>query len=331
MKLFQSLKKDISKLGLKLIIAERKDEYVYEQFVDELCKITIGDKTVSNFMNVNITDLNMDETLGFISRSLFVSKKVLVINCQTLKALDRKIGDKKDYKKIPTFDDAIISALSLTKQDVMVVVSVIDLDKRTSLYKKISTEGLVVECKSLDAKQVKQLILDICSENNQSMKQDVMDYFLSVVDMDCAMIVSELKKLSLADINAVTKSDIDKYVVRSHKYVVYELTNAVAAKDIGVSLSMLQDLINTTSPLQIVALLQRQIHLIYHLRLHKGDISKQLEINPYILNQYREQSRRFSVVKVERYMRSLLNCERDLKHSANAELLLESLVMELCL
>lgn len=334
MKLFQSTIKDMGKAKIKVILAERKDEYVYACLRNELQSATIGpEHTMSNYLEVNANECEVNEVLSFVSRSLFVSTRMLVLNCSTLKAMGRKAGDKREYKKVPTFDSVLLEALNSTKIDVTVLIAAIDVDKRSALYKQIQSDGIFVECKPLEVKKVKELIGSELKQNNQSMSTEVLEQFLSFVDLDCSIILRELEKLALLDIRQIKSSDIETHVVKSHSYVAFELGNAISARNVSTALDILHSLIGqSVDAFQIVGLLQRQIHILYNLRVCKGDTSKQLGISPYFLNKYRDQAKGFKIGKLERFIRSLLDCEAELRSSgSNEELLLESLVIELCL
>lgn len=330
MKLFNSLKKSLSDSKLKIILAERKDEYVYTCLLDELCEERIGsDRTISSYMNVNANECDIDQVLGFVSTSLFVKKRVLVINCQNLKALNRKAEDKKAKGKTPTFEELLFKALSSTKMDIVVLLSVTDADKRSNLYKKIQSDGVLVECKPLELKKVKELIK---SSLKADISQDVMDLFLSYVNMDCAVILSEISKLNLLELKSVSKADIETYVTKSHTYAAYELVSAIADKNAGKAIVMFHNLIGTSNAMQIISLLGIQWHRMYCIRVSKGDISKELGMNPYFMKKYREQASLFKVSKLEKGIKAILECERSLRtENVNEELLLENLVLELCL
>ena len=334
MKLFNSLKKSLSDAKMKMVLAERKDEYVYDSFLEEMCAMSIGDdRTISSYMNVNFSVCDMDQVLGFVQTSLIVKKRLLVINCQKLNALTKKVGDKKSKKeKVPNFDEALLKALAITKMDIVVVISVVDLDKRSSLYKKIQSDGVFLECKALEPKQVKELITSNLKEHGMTMAPDVVDMFLSYVDMDCSIILSELNKLALLELKSVKQKDIETYVTKSHSFVVYELVNTMADKNAGKAMDIFHNLIGTSTPMQIIVFLGTQWHRMYCIRVSKGDISKQLNMNPYFMKKYKEQAKAFKVSKLERGICAILDCERSLKRdNVNEELLLETLILELCL
>jgi hypothetical protein len=122
---------------------------------------------------------------------------LIKINRTTLKQLNRKIGDKMDYKTaVPMFDDSIWE-LSNSGTGIIVCVVVTDLVKTSGFFKKVSDKGLFVECSTLDEKKTRGLIEQTLSNNQQTMNPEVIDYLLEVVDMDCGLLVSELDKLSL--------------------------------------------------------------------------------------------------------------------------------------
>lgn len=308
--------------SLNITFIERQDEFIYNELILSYIREHIQEKSISNFLKVNPSDSEPSTILKFISGGLYGKiNKMLVLQCSDLKVLECKVGDSKTYKgKIPILFDEILKLLSAYR-NVKVVISIDSINKNSKVFKKITEIGTVVLFQKYTTRQYISFVNNRCKQYGLTMDKDVVKYLLSYVDNNCAILDSELSKLSLLTDKTITKVVIRKNIVKSSKAIIFELISAIGSKRYNTSINLLYSLIEQgTAPLQIVALLQRNFRILLYVQCN-CDLTD-LHLNKWALQSYKEQAKHFPVADIIEILDNLVNCERLLKSSSINEVFL---------
>lgn len=317
--------------GYNIILFERKDEYDYQTFIEKQISEYLNEKTLSNFLCVDINISEPNTILKFIMNSLQGSNinKILVINCNELKQLECKIGTAKEYKgKIPILFDEMIKYMQQYKK-VRVLLTCTNISKVSKIYKKIEENGKVLLCERTTLRTYITFVKNQISLYGLTMDNDTIKYFLTVVDNNKSIIDNELKKLSLLDLDIITKRNIDENVIHSKKYIVFELIKNIGCAKFNKSISLVKVLFEQgASLIQIIVLLQRNYRILFYIKC-RADLTM-FNINKYSIKNYDEQIKLYNIDEIVSILNTLLIYESFAKKSQMDELfLIHMLIFEI--
>lgn len=316
--------------GINVVLIERKDEFVYNTLISEYILNHIGTKTNNNFLKVNPAEVEPTTITKFIMGGLQGKiNKLLIFQCSDLKVLEHKMGNSKTYKgRIPTLFDELCRILPKYR-NVKVIVSVSEISKTSKVFKKIDSDGKVILHNPMGLRQYISFVNKRCKLYGISMDNDTVKYLLNVIDNNCAIIDSELRKLSLLGIETITREIIRSNVMKSKSVIVFELIKAIGTRRYNTSVNLLDELLEQgVSPLQIVALMQRNFRILFYIHC-KADMGE-FKLNKWSEKSYKEQSAKFTLDEIVNILNELLWTEQQLKSSSiNEAFLLYMLIFEI--
>lgn len=316
--------------GVDITIIERKDEFIYNELIESYISNHIEVKTNSNFLKVNPTETDPTVVTKFIVGGLQGKiKKLVIFQCSDLKVLECKMGNSKLYKgRIPTLFEELCRLLP-NYRNVKVIISVSDVNKNSKIYKKVDSDGKVILHQPMNLRQYISFVSKRCKLYGVSMDADTVKYFLNMIDNNCAIIDSELRKLSLLGTEDITREIIRRNVMKSKGVIVFELIKAIGTRRYNTSINLLCELLDQgVSPIQIVALLQRNFRILFHIQC-KSDMAE-FKLNKWSEKSYKEQSAKFTLDEIVNILKELLWTEKYLKSSSiNDAFLLYMLIFEI--
>ncbi|MDR4509141.1 MAG: DNA polymerase III subunit delta [Candidatus Brocadiaceae bacterium] len=214
-------------------------------------------------------------------------------------------------------------------------------DKRTKLAKHIEKVGALVECLKLKdhalpgwiRTQVKQYKKTITPEGARRLAEDVGSN-LSILD-------KQIEKLSLylGDKTVLDEDAIDALISVDRNRTVFELTDAVAHRNVTSALKILhQMLMHGEHSVRIISLLAWQIKRLWRARqlldqgIPESNIASELQVMSFFKNKFFDQVRLYSEADLMKKQAFLL--ETDIKTkttSFDTQFLMELLVYKLCI
>lgn len=160
------------------------------------------------------------------------------------------------------------------------------------------------------------------------------------VGLDLACLEMELEKLALyvGERSVIDISDVRQVVSMQRSHSVFELLQHVGQNETHRAIHSLRNLmLSDASPLGILALLARQIRLVWQVKdgqergLPLPQISQGIGLSQFIVKKYLQQASQFSESELFGAHYALRQTDRALKSSGTSpERILESLVLELC-
>ncbi|MBF0573307.1 MAG: DNA polymerase III subunit delta, partial [Desulfamplus sp.] len=160
------------------------------------------------------------------------------------------------------------------------VITALNADKRRNLFNTIKTSGIAIDCsvaqgsgKTDKEEQTELLRLTMKMVLDKAGKGIDGDAFQALVEMtgfDPAALNDNLERLTsfIGNKNTITVEDVYKVVKRSRKDPIFELTNAVAQKNLELSIFYYKSLCdNGFHPLQLLAAIVNQIRRIFVVKI----------------------------------------------------------------
>jgi len=153
---------------------------------------------------------------------------------------------------------------SLPPDSVIVFVES-DVDKRSKAYKQAAANGRAVEFVTPTENELVAWTLRQFKEQGKSISQGDAALLLRYAAFDMHTVMSEIAKLSafVGTREQVTANDINAVCTKSTEVRIFELVDAVAAKNAAKALESFDNLLaNKESPLMIIAMIARQFRII---------------------------------------------------------------------
>lgn len=154
-------------------------------------------------------------------------------------------------------------------------------------------------------------------------------------------IYSELQKLKLSyGDQAIGEKEVRELAINSRMYSIFELMDALSVKNLPGALSVLKRFIEEEdkkrAPLQIIGMLNRQIVLLWKVKMldkksvNINEIASKLGIAPFSARKLLEQSANWSSGELEKGVSMLYEADRFLKSGSRPVPVFENLILSLC-
>lgn len=260
--------------------------------------------------------------------SMFGTKKVIILeNCTFLSA-------NKAIEHIEILENYIEH---YNPNNYCIFLSYVEkLDSRKKIYKLLNKQAKIVECKKADEVFLNQYVQNYLQTEQYQIESS--SYFLGRVGSNLANIQNELDKLMMykKKEKKITNQDIDKIVIKVMEEEIFVLTDAIIARDISKSLSLLEEFLNKNyDEMQIVMLLASQFRFLFQvkrlLNKNKGEveIAKILGANPYRVKFAVKKLYLYSEKELLNYIQRLAKIDHDVKlGKMNKRLALELFIIE---
>lgn len=226
-------------------------------------------------------------------------------------------------------------------QTVVVFVHEAKFDKRKKIFKWISSQTQVIELVTPYENQVPVWIHYMAQKNGLTLDQGAALQLLHLVGVDLIEINNEILKLKNYYADQKTKLEIDdilKVVSKKRIESVFDLTASVAMGQKSLSLQLLVDLLDQgQNEVGVISLISRHMRILKKILEHSGlgmsqkQLSAKIGVSPFFINQYIEQSRHWTMDKMDSVFELLLDTDKALKTSPlSSKIWLENFVIQTC-
>ena len=197
-----------------------------------------------------------------------------------------------------------------------------ELDKRGKLYKAIKEKGHIVELKRQDEKTLIRWILGMAKKEKLQMSEAAVRYLLAKTGNDMENLGQELEKLFCYCMNhtEITATDIDEICTTQIGNHIFDMVDAVAAKEQKKALDYYYDLLALKEPpMRILYLLTRQFKLLLEVkdlvgkRYDKSSIAKTVGLHPFVAGKYMQQCRTFEKKELRNILEEAVDTEEMVK------------------
>lgn len=199
--------------------------------------------------------------------------------------------------------DALVKYLPGMPESTILIFIESQMDKRSKLYKTISSRGYATELKRQEPAYIQRWILTTLKRGNRQITRQTMDAFLERTGNDMDLISTELEKLLsyTEGREVITMNDVEAIGSVQITGHIFDMVSAISNRNRRKALSLYQDLLELKEPpMRILFLIARQFNQLLQVRqlsdagMDTGSIAKKLSLNPYITGKIRTQSRSFS-------------------------------------
>lgn len=213
-------------------------------------------------------------------------------------------------------------------------------DKRTKLATLVEKVGISLECKKLKEYSLPNWVQTHARQYKKEITAQATQKLVDDVGGNLSILDKHLEKLSiyLDEKTTIDERDVDALVGVDRSRTVFELTEAVAQRDVTLALKVLgQMLTHGEDSVRIISLLAWQMKRLWRAKqlLQQGEseqkVASELQLMPFFAKRFFEQVKRYNADDLEKNHELLLETDVKSKTSSlNMQLLLELLVYRLC-
>ena len=270
------------------------DRSIIDNELDKLLKkLKIDDVVKYRIPDTKIEDIIEDASIV----GMFSSQKVIVVENATFFNANKTIDNLsllEEYLEHYNKDNYIIFIDNKDK-----------IDTRKKITKKIKDIGEIISCNKEDREYFKSFINNYLQDSGY--KLDSIDYFLDYVGMDLNNMKTELDKLFMYKLEdkVIHNEDIKNICLRNYQDDIFNLTDAIIAKDTTKALEFTDMFLNNGyEEMQLIFLFASQFRFLFQVKRlanknkNYKEIARILEVNPYRV--------KFSLAKVARYTEDMI-------------------------
>jgi DNA polymerase-3 subunit delta len=306
----KALVADIKNGRLKPIYFLMGDEPYYIDKISEFIEKTVLQEHEREFNQMVLygKDVTVDDIIAQAKRFPMMAEYQVVI-VKEAQELSRSIEKLASYAEQPQHSTILVLNYKYKK-----------LDKRKSLYKAISKNGVVFESKVLYENKVPEWIRRVLAGQNYTITPKASEMLVEYLGTDLSRISNELDKLQivLPKGTQIKPEHIEENIGISKDYNNFELRKAVGERNSFKAHQIARYFAENPKDNPIVvtiSLLHGYFSQLLHLHgLHDKSpraVSSALRINPYFVNEYISAARNYPMKKVSAII-SLLH-EYDVK------------------
>ena len=340
---YKDIISDIKNRNLKnAYIFYGKEYYLIENAIKEI-KSTLNDGMID--FNLDVIDgkeTTLDQLIGSIETLPFMDDKKVVIlkDFELLKGKKKNFTDE-DEKYFTDYVDNIPSTTTL----VLVVYG--DIDKRKSLVKKVSKNGVVFNCDKLSDMDLFKWVKKKFETNKVIIDNAQVMYFIDQEgyrdknsEKTLSDLENEINKISsfVGKENKVTNDIIDQLSQKKVENDIFKLIDYVGQKNSSDAMKILSDMLyEGESVFGIFSMIARQFKVIMQVRQlqlqgHSSkSIADRLKLHPFVVGKALKQTKNFSDEIIIDILNSILESDFKIKNGLVRDTLaIEMLISKYC-
>lgn len=264
-----------------------EEAYLRRQYRDRLKKAIIGDDSMNYHYyegkNISIGEvIDQSETLPF-----FAEKRLIVVeNSGLFKSGGEALAD---YLKEPAPAAYFVFVET-------------EVDKRSRLYRTVSSGGTAVEFGAQDENTLKRWVLGMVKRENKKISEAALEFFLEKTGTDMENIRREVEKLFCycLEKEVITEADVDAICTRRLSSHIFDMVGAIADRRQKKALELYYELLaQKEPPMRIIFLIARQFNLLLQVKELEGKgysnktIGEKVGLPGFVAGKYVAQAARF--------------------------------------
>ncbi|XJS09762.1 DNA polymerase III subunit delta [Aerococcaceae bacterium WGS1372] len=284
---FQAVMQNLNRGQLHQIYTLIGEEgYLKQQFMEKLYEVLGGIDNL-DISKIDLQELTIDHVLDEAEMFSFFSdyRLLIVFNASFLNAQGKvKLSDKEQKRLLDYIENPNTATIIVFNVDNS------SLDKRKKLTKSFNKNTMIVDISNLDETQVSRYVQAYIKESDINYTREAINELLIRVNYQLTNAMVEIEKLELyaQSEGRITIDTVRTLVARTLESDVFQLSNAIADKNISRAIQIYQDLILMKhEPIALHALMVSQFRvmvqsvILARTGLNQADIAKQLGIHPY--------------------------------------------------
>ena len=309
-----------------------EEDYLREQFADELRRACIGDSDDSfDCKRFDTASPDMRQLQEAVDSMPFMSERLYV----ELRGFDINKCKTEDVERFK----AIISDLADFCTLAIILPTGYEPDGRLALYKALKKQGQVIEFTAQEQTQLLRWIQRRVESGGKNISRADAEYLIFNCGDLMSRLGNEISKLThYAKSETVTREDIDAVTDRSTEASVFQMTDALAMRNYDAAAGILAELLGKKEhPIMLRAMIGKQLRQLYTAKLAQEQglgrsyVSEVCDIRmDFIVRKLMDAARGFSLRQLAEAVALCAETDYAMKHSsADDEELLCDLLLKI--
>ena len=247
------------------------EAYLIDQYREKLVDALISRDDTMNLNIYKSDGIDPDEIFQTATTLPFFADRRVVV-----------ILDSGYFKK---GNDTILSLCEQLPSETVLIFSETEVDKRGKLYKQLVKQGTVAEFSTPDERTLLVWLKSLFKEDDLTVEDAALYKLLSSVGMDMLALSSEAEKLKCYALEKgnVTVEDVEKVCVSEAEDKIFEMTDALSARDRTKVMQAYEELLMLREPMmRILALITRQYRILVKCSFAAGNNTPYGEIASFV-------------------------------------------------
>ncbi len=303
----------------KVYLLYGNEPYLKQYYLNRLKEAVLSGDTM-NYHEEEGHDVSLSVLRDFTdTMPFFADKRLLVL---------------KDTGLFKSASEGYAEWIQTLPETACVIFSETETDKRNRLYKKVTETGYVSEMNHPDEETMKNWVLRQISDRGLKITRDAFEYVFSNLPEEMDGVLSEVTKLCdfCMDREGITRQDAQEVITPHIANRIFDMTEALAERNIRRSLDLYYDLIALKEPpMRILFLIERTFNQLMLLkkeekrRTGNAELAALLGVRPFVVNKLKKQAAGYSDAELSSAVQELLDLEKrvktgDLQENMAAEL-----------
>ena len=315
-----------------------EETYLLENIVKKIKKI-FGE-LIPGINSIVIDNSNLASLISEMETPAFGYDKKLIIVKNT--GLFQKEGKRKNAilseqkEKLVKY---IPDNIELIKQSLIVVFIEEKADK-FKLYKILEEYGVVCAFDKQSAAQILSRLKAIYKAYNINIEDATIKYVIECCGTSLQDLINESRKLIeyAGEKGSIGKKEVDLLCIKQVESIIFDLTDNLGKKEIGLALKVLKNLIYAKEPIQkIFITLYNHFKKLYLIKLaikQKRDLTEALNLKPnqmFLTTKYKAQANYFEEQELKTLIEEMIKLDTDYKiGKVDLDIGLEAILCRYC-
>lgn len=314
------------------------EEYLKQYYISSIEDIILN-KDFKSLNRINLEGKLDARKIIDISDTvpMFSDKKLVVIKNSNLLKPSKKSQD--DEGKSKPQNDELFSFLQSIPEYTCVLFYETEIDKRMKAIDIIKKNGLIIEFPFQKPAELIKWVMKAFKSHKKVIDVMTASRLIETSEQGMNEILNEINKVAMftGSRSEIRNEDIDSVCTKSIKSRIFDLTDAIAEKNITVALRLLNDMVILKEPLpKILFMITRQLRHVLEMKLlnSKGltgnEAASRIGVSPYAASKLQKQTKYFKVDILKKAIEESLNLDLAIKTGKlNDRIALELLISKL--
>ena len=315
------LKKAIKNKDIgKLYLFYGPEEYLKRNYTDYIEKTLLTD----DFKLLNKVVLEGKTSTSSImdnceTMPVFSERKIVIVKNSGLFKGKKKA--EETGKKGKPEDELAVFLQNIPGHACLIFIET-EIDKRIKYIELIRKNGLIVEFDYRKPEELAGWVVKRMNVGNHEIDLNTAAQLVEYCEQGMDDISNEINKLCAyaGDRQKITIADIKKVCTKSVKSRVFDLTDAIAAKQCAKALLLLNDMVVLKEPMpKVMYMIARQFRQLLQVKLlslegaTQAEITARLKLSPYFSGKILKQAQRFTLETLESAISTGLELDLSMK------------------
>ncbi len=305
----KQISEDIKRENFKQVyLLYGEERYLRRQYREKLRKALSEDGDTMNTHFYEGKDLPVSEVIDLAETLPFLAERraIFITNSGLFKSGGEKMAEYFSSPNETTF----------------FVFTESEVDKRSKLYKAVQAKGYAAEFPVQDENTLKRWIAGALAREGKKITESTALLLLSKVGTDMDNIQTELEKLICycMEREIITAEDVEAICTTHVSNHIFDMINAIAAKQQKQALNLYYDLLALKEPpMRILFLIARQCNMLLQTKELKTKgydnrtIASKIGVAPFIAGKYVSQASKFRTAALRNAVEKCVEAEEAVK------------------